>query len=651
MTKNILSGLNAAQRAAVTFGVGNKFEKLPRPLLILAGAGTGKTKTLAHRVAYLVANGGDPNRILLLVFGSNAAKQMQRRTRTILHEAGLKSKGDLDWAGTFRGVGASLIREYAAHVGLRRNFTILDRSDAEGLLQQAAQELNPKARKQLPRMAVCLKIYSRKVSSCCKLSVVLAQYFPDLPDKLHGLRRLFKAYRQAKLASNVVDFDDLLDLWLVLLRNRTVGRKILRRFDYVLVDEFQDTNRLQAEILRALKPDGRGLTVVGDDAQSIYSFRGADVRDIRDFPDSFRPAAQVIKLEQNYRSNQPILDLCNAVMAISKDGLGKTLWSRRKGKRKPLLLRFPDGAAQARHVAAGIEAARDCCLPLSEQAVLFRNADHSAELEVQLNRCGIPFVKRGGPKFLEQRHIKDVLSILKWLENPRDRIAAIRVLGLLPGLGLVGARAICDRLGGRLTPERLGKVVIPGLAKTSWRGLASLLSRRRNMKWPLDLGKACRWYLSVPSGKSQNCDLAALQAIASQFGSRRTFLTESVLDVSDSGPDDGVDRVVLSTVHSAKGLEWKRVTVISAVDGHFPSAHAKDRSAVEEERRAFYVALSRAKDNLEILIPSRVVSGKRPNIFREVHVSLRVTPFIASPGVVECLMVGQPRSRRKTKKT
>jgi DNA helicase-2/ATP-dependent DNA helicase PcrA len=629
--KKILSNLNAAQRDAVTFGIGNKFHRLPPPLLILAGAGTGKTSVLAHRVAYLVANGIDPSRILTLVFGNNAAKQMRDRTQVILREAGLHSKGNLEWAGTFHGVGARIVREYARQVGLRKNFTIIDPSDAVGLLKRVAQELPLRIRKQLPNLAVCLKIYSRKAARCCKLSVVLARHFPALVGKRAVLRTLLKGYEDAKLASNIVDFDDLLRLWLVLLRDQKIGRKIRRRFDHVLVDEFQDTNGLQDEILRALKPDGRGLTVVGDDAQSIYSFRGAEISNILDFAGTSKSAVKVIKLEQNYRSRRPILDLCNAVMARPEDDLSKTLWSKRKGKQKPQLRRILDGRAQAQHVADGIEQARARGVPLREQAVLFRNADHSAELEVELIRRGIPFIKRGGPKFLEQAHIKDVLGVLKWLENPRDRLSALRVLDLLPGVGQVAANAIFGQIDGRLTPSRLKRVSVPTSATPLWNDLRRLLGRRKMLKWPNDLDMACSGLLTRSGCKAHGADFVTLQTIASQFKSRREFLVGSVLDLAEIAlGEGGDDRLTLSIVHSAKGLEWERVTILSAVDGHFPSMRAKDRSGAEEERRVFYVALSRAKDDLEILVPSRIHVPKGAGKHHEVYLSLKTTPFIAA---------------------
>jgi DNA helicase-2/ATP-dependent DNA helicase PcrA len=631
MKKTIISGLNAEQRAAVMFGIGNKCKRSPRPLLILAGAGTGKTRVLAHRVVYLVANGIDPNHILMLVFGNNAAKQMRDRTKMILQEAELDGRGDLNWAGTFHGIGARLIRDHSHQVGLRPNFTILDRSDAESLLQQVTHELPPQIRKRLPKMADCLKIYSRKAGCCCKLSVVLARHFPALVGKQAAVQTLFKAYRQAKLASNVADFDDLLRLWLVLLRDKNVGPKIRRRFDHVLVDEFQDTNGLQNEILRALKPDGRGLTVVGDDAQSIYSFRGAEVRNILHFARKFEAATKVIKLEQNYRSSQPILDLCNTVMARPGDDLSKTLWSKRKGKRKPQLRRFLDGRAQTQHVVAGIEKARKSGVPLREQAVLIRNAAHSAELEVELIRRGIPFIKRGGPKFLEQAHIKDVLGVLKWLENPRDRLSAFRVLDLLPGVGLVAANAILGQIDGRLTPSRLKRVSVPTSATPLWNDLRRLLGRRKMLKWPNDLDMACSGLLTRSGCKAHGADFETLQTIASQFKSRREFLAGSVLDLAEIAlGEGGDDRLTLSTVHSAKGLEWERVTILSAVDGHFPSMRAKDRSGAEEERRVFYVALSRAKDDLEILVPSRIHVPKGAGKHHEIYLSLKTTPFIAA---------------------
>ena len=450
MSRDYLSDLNKQQRQAVTYGavVGKSFKS--GPLLVIAGAGSGKTKTLAHRVAHLIVNGVDPNRILLLTFSRRAAIEMTRRVQRITAAVLGAGPHDLPWSGTFHAIGARLLREHAHQIGLKPSFTILDRSDAADLMNLVRHDLKQSTKEtRFPEKGTCLAIYSFAVNSGRPLTKVLAKQFPWCREWEDELVRLFASYTDAKHKQNVVDYDDLLLYWAEMMTDPQIAQEIGERFDHVLVDEYQDTNRLQSKILRRLKPDGAGVMVVGDDAQSIYSFRAATVRNILDFPNQFSPPAKMITLEQNYRSTQPILDAANAVIGFAKERFTKNLFSDRTGKTKPGLTIVADEAAQARYVAGQILKAREEGIPLKAQAVLFRASHQSAQLELELARRDIPFVKFGGLKFLEAAHVKDVISVLRWVENPIDRIAGFRVLQLLAGIGPTTASKILDRLDGR----------------------------------------------------------------------------------------------------------------------------------------------------------------------------------------------------------
>ena len=423
--------LNAEQRAAVEHGVG---DARAGPLLVIAGAGTGKTLTLASRVARLVLAGTDPQRILLLTFSRRAAQAMERRCGRVLHAAlGLRATQrapGLAWAGTFHSIGARLLREVAGAIGLSAQFTIHDRGDAEDLMGLVRQELGLAATtKRFPLKATCLAIYSRVVNSQQPLDSVVQTLYPWCLGWEAELKQLLRAYVQAKQQQQVLDYDDLLLYWQQLMAEPALAAAIGARFDHVLVDEYQDTNRLQAAILKALKPDGQGLTVVGDDAQSIYAFRAAEVRNILDFPSQFEPPARVLTLTRNYRSTQPILDASNAVISLAAERYTKNLWSDRTGER-PRLVTVQDEMAQARWVADAVLAYREGGLELKQQAVLFRTGHHSAALELELTRRNVPFVKFGGLKFLEAAHVKDLLSVLRWVQNPRSRLAGFRVAQL-----------------------------------------------------------------------------------------------------------------------------------------------------------------------------------------------------------------------------
>jgi DNA helicase-2/ATP-dependent DNA helicase PcrA len=611
--------LNTEQRAAVEHGVG---DGLPGPLLVIAGAGTGKTLTLASRVARLVLAGADPNRILLLTFSRRAAQEMERRAGRVLHAAlgfgSTQRAPSLPWAGTFHGVGARLLREYAGAIGLSPQFTIHDRSDAEDLMGLVRQELGLAATtKRFPMKGTCLGLYSRCVNSQSLVEPLVRDLYPWCLGWEGELKRLFQAYVQAKQQQHVLDYDDLLLYWQQMMVEPALAVAIGARFDHVLVDEYQDTNRLQATILRALKPDGRGLTVVGDDAQSIYAFRAAEVRNILDFPALFDPPARVITLTRNYRSTQPILAASNAVIALAAERFTKDLWSERTGAR-PLLVTVEDEMAQARWVADQVLLQREGGLALKQQAVLFRTGHHSAALELELTRRNLPFVKFGGLKFLEAAHVKDLLSVLRWVQNPRSRLAGFRVAQLVPGMGPASARRLLDAMEQAADPlPAMQAFKPPAAAAPDWRAWLQAFDTLCGGNWPEDVAVAARWYQPHlerlhDDAAIRQADLAQLARIAAGYPSRERFLAELTLDPPEATSDEsGVplrdeDYLILSTMHSAKGQEWTAVTVLNVVDGCIPSDMATGSAAeIDEERRLLYVAMTRAKRHLSLMVPQR----------------------------------------------
>jgi DNA helicase-2/ATP-dependent DNA helicase PcrA len=620
-------------------------------MLVIAGAGSGKTKTLASRVARLVQAGADPNRILLLTFSRRAATEMERRVGLVLHRAlgyaSSQAPPRFPWAGTFHGVGARLLRDHAERIGLAPNFTILDRADAEDLMGMQRQALGLADKvERFPLKASCLSIYSRVVNSQMRLDQVLQAFYPWCFDSLEGLKQLFKAYAQAKQDQQVLDYDDLLLYWCHMMSDTNVARDIEQRFDHVLVDEYQDTNKLQAAILRGLKPQGRNLTVVGDDAQAIYSFRAAEVRNILDFPNQFDPPARIVTLEQNYRSTQPILAASNAVIALSKQRHAKALWSDKPSSERPQLVNLQDEAAQASWVADEILKRREEGIRLTKQAVLFRTSSHSAPLELELTRRNIPFKKFGGLKFLESAHVKDVLSILRWAQNPKGRLAAFRVAQLLPGFGPASARRLLDAIEASPDPVHAMQVFkAPTAALADWGALRQLMiDLSQSSEWPSDLERAVEWYqphlerLHDENAAVRLADLEQICRIAQGYGNRERFLTELTLDPPDASSDEsGVphldeDYLVLSTIHSAKGQEWQAVYVLNVVDGCIPSDMSTGQdSEIEEERRLLYVAMTRARQHLALVAPQRYyVRQQRRN--GDAHVYAVLSRFI--PGKV-----------------
>jgi DNA helicase-2/ATP-dependent DNA helicase PcrA len=630
MSHEYLTELNEQQRRAVKHGIDSESTTNAPPLLVIAGAGSGKTKTLAHRVAHLLISGVDPHRILLLTFTRRAAEEMIRRVKRITAIALGVQQVDLPWSGTFHAVGARFLRQYATQIVLKPSFTILDRSDAADLMDLVRHELGHSTKNsRFPKKDTCLSIYSFTVNSGKSLEQVLAENFPWCAEWEKELRRLFQSYTAAKQRQNVLDYDDLLLYWAEMMGDDNLAAEIGSRFDHILVDEYQDTNGLQSKILLKLKPEGRGLMVVGDDAQSIYSFRAATVRNILDFPKHFRPAADVVTLEQNYRSTQPILDACNRVIRFAKERYTKNLRSDRRSKQKPFLTTVGDEAAQARFVAQQILDSREAGVPLKNQAVLFRASHHSAQLEIELTRRNIPFVKYGGLKFLEAAHVKDVLSILRWCENPRDRVAGFRAVQLLPGIGPSTAAKILDQVEANPhTCEVLYDIKVPKAAAEDWPAFAKLVEQMRQGKttWPVEFELIQEWYPPhleriYDDASLRAADVAQLGQIAAGYRSRERFLTELTLDPPEatSGRAGAVlkdeDYTVLSTIHSAKGQEWRIVRILNVVDGCIPSDRATGTSEeIEEERRLLYVAMTRAKDELDLIVPHRFFTHQQAKL-------------------------------------
>jgi len=620
MAASYLSKLNSEQRRAVEHGADNA-----RPLLIIAGAGTGKTNTLAHRVAHLVLERADPGRIMLLTFSRRAAIEMTSRVHRIasqvVPERARAMVDALTWAGTFHAIGARLLREYSDRIGLDRNFTIHDREDSADLMNLIRHDLGfLKTNKRFPAKGSCLAIYSRAVNAETTLAGVLGTNFPWCVSWETELKNLFASYVEAKQRQNVLDYDDLLLYWAQMMQEGEIAHDVSSRFDHVMVDEYQDTNRLQASILLAMKPDGRGLTVVGDDAQSIYSFRAATVRNILDFPQQFTPPACIVTLNRNYRSTQPVLAAANAIIELAEERHKKELRSDRHSGPRPQLVSVRDEADQARYVAERVLEHREASIPLKKQAVLFRASHHSAPLEIELARRNIPFVKFGGLKFLEAAHIKDVLAFLRWAENIRDQVSGFRVIQLLPGAGPATAARLLDQVSEADRPiDAFLEFRPPAASAEDWPAFVEALKlvRGNSAGWPAELDLVCRWYAPNlerlhEDAKIREADLLQLAQIASTYPSRQRFLTELTLDPpSATSGESGAplldeDYLILSTIHSAKGQEWTSVFVLNCVDGCIPSDLATGSTPeIEEERRLLYVAVTRTKDHLHLVVPQR----------------------------------------------
>jgi DNA helicase II / ATP-dependent DNA helicase PcrA len=627
-TTTAFDALNPQQRRAATFGTPGKEKGIASgPMLILAGAGTGKTNTLAHRTAHLVLNGVDPARILMLTFTRRAAQEMIRRTQTIVSEV-LSDRGKMGdrsvvtrmlWSGTFHSVGNRILRLFAKQLGLDPSFTVLDRADAADLMDVIRHELGFSSKdKRFPRKDACLAIYSYRINTRLSLKQTLEEQFPWVAEWEQDLTRLYREYVGRKQKNNVLDFDDLLLYWHAMMKNPALAQSLGGNFDHVLVDEYQDTSALQGEIIQALKPDGNGVTVVGDDAQAIYSFRAAAVENILGFADRFKPKADMVVLSQNYRSTQPILDAANALMSEGSRQHRKTLMGLRQATQKPSYVTLEDAQSQAEYIVGKLLATREVGGSLKRHAILFRSSHHSDVLELELAKRNIPFVKYGGLKFLEAAHVKDMLSILRWIDNPRNAVAGFRVLKLIPGFGPGHAKKALDYFEAQsLSVKSLAGFDAPQPNKMDWKRFCTLVEKLADpaTPWAGQAGLVRDWYKPqmerlYEAAFSRAGDIEQLEKLSSQYPTRERFLTELTLDPpAVTGDQSGSatkdeEYVVLSTIHSAKGQEWDFVYVLNVADGNFPSEFAAGKpELLEEERRLLYVAMTRARNELHLCAP------------------------------------------------
>lgn len=618
-----LRDLNKAQQDAVLYPSG--------ALLVVAGAGSGKTRTLAMRVAHLVNSGADPHRILLLTFTRRAASEMLSRAAAALGGEDISAI----WGGTFHSVCHSLLRRTAPAIGLGSGFSLIDRADATELMGLARRDLvdTSGAGRRFPGASTLLDIYGRVANSQENLSAVLSNQFPWCEGGKEEIIEIFQEYSARKSRLRALDFDDLLLQMCAVARSAECSTLIGGMFDHVLVDEFQDVNPLEAEIVRALAKGSESVMAVGDDAQAIFGFRGANARAMLSFSDRF-PGAEVIYLRENYRSTPEVLALANSVMSGAEDGYAKDLYTRRSGGPRPMLRCCADEATQAEQVCTMVLAQREGGVALREQAVLFRTAHHSNILEIELRRREIPFVKFGGLKFLEASHVRDFLALMRLIGNPRDELAWLRVIGLIPGAGEAritrAIEAVRDSADGESIPALVASAIQPlptdgvevldalqvALGKCiELAATDTALGERVGIGSQAEIlaefcAKAFPFRYGNPAPRLT--DIANLTLVAAQAHSLEDFIADLTLDppasTSDiAGPphlDD--DYLILSTIHSAKGGEWDVVYLIHAADGALPSDMALGSSdGVEEERRLAYVAVTRARRELHILYPLR----------------------------------------------
>lgn len=617
--RDLRAELNAEQAAAATFPGG--------PLLIIAGAGTGKTRTLTYRVADLLQRGVPAERILLLTFTRRAAQEMLARVERLVGAKSRQVHG-----GTFHATGHRLLRKFGASAGVPSDFTIMDQGDAEDLMQLARATLGfaDSKKKRFPKKETLHYIYSRHINTDIPIQTILGDEYPPFLEYAAPIMQIYADYTERKGARNLVDYDDLLLFWLAMLEGSdSLGARIGGLYDHVLVDEYQDTNSLQARILAAMCRGHGNLSVVGDDAQSIYAFRGASFRNILDFPRTF-PNTTIITLEENYRSTQPILDVSNTLISRATERYTKNLWTKREGGDKPWLVSVQDEPQQTRFVVERILELYEAGMPLREMAVLFRAGYMSADLEIELTNRKIPFDKWGGLKFLEAAHVKDILAFLRVLENPRDEVSWYRILMLLPGIGESTARGLMDGLQQHAwEPDAFRCLTPPARAREAHVSLGELLHRLRTSEETAggvarEIARVRTLYDDILKEKydhvdSRLSDLEQLQGIAGGYPTRGAFLAaialeppQSTQDLGSGAEDDEADSLVLSTVHSAKGKEWNAVFLIWAVDGYFPMSRSiGSEEELEEERRLMYVAMTRAKNHLAVTYPLHAYGSRR----------------------------------------
>jgi DNA helicase-2/ATP-dependent DNA helicase PcrA len=604
------TALNLSQLEAVTHTEG--------PLLVIAGAGSGKTRALTYRAAYLVEKGISPAAILLLTFTRKASQEMLRRAAQLLDERCEKISG-----GTFHSFANTMLRRYASHMGLDPAFGILDRTDSENLIGLLRKELQPATQQRsFPRKKTLANIFSRAVNKACSLEEIIANDYPHFESHLEIISRLQQIFEIRKQEHHFLDYDDLLIYLRRLLADYPAARdRISASYQYIMVDEYQDTNTIQAEILYLLTQVNKNIMVVGDDAQSIYAFRGANFRNIIDFPKMF-PETRIVYLEENYRSIQPILTLTNAIIERAKEKFTKNLFTRRRGGAIPVIVNADDEYSQSRFVVDQIKDLQQQGVALNEIAVLFRASFHSFDLEIELSREGFEFVKMGGFKFIESAHIKDVLAHLRVIANAYDRISWYRILLLIEKVGPKTAQRIFEATLNEqagytgLLSAKIGR--IKGLERL--KQLISTLDAH-----PMSISEMGEtiidYYLPILKNRyddhpRRTKDLEHLVEIMVRYKSLDSFLTDMALEPPNTSYENSLytgtgasnsDRLILSTIHSAKGLEWHSVFVIWALDGRFPSVHSLHKEEeLEEELRLMYVAATRAKDNLFFTYPGNV---------------------------------------------
>ncbi|MCC6025818.1 MAG: ATP-dependent helicase, partial [Caldimicrobium sp.] len=624
--KEILEKLNPAQREAV--------ESIEGPVLVIAGAGSGKTRTLTTRLAYLVSLGIPAERILLLTFTRKAAREMITRAEALVGNSCGKVQG-----GTFHSLCHYMLRQYGYLLGFSPNFTVLDRGDSEDLLNLLKNSLGfPGAKRHAPKKETLATILSKIKNQGKTLEEIITTEYPNFVDLIPQIERLFKEYELYKREHQLMDYDDLLINWLTILKEYPqVREEVGRRYNYIMVDEYQDTNLLQGEIVVYMASSHRNVMAVGDDSQSIYGFRGANYRNIFDFPKHF-PEARIIKLEQNYRSTQPILDLANAVIERSKIKYTKVLFTEKKEGPKPILFRAKDDHAGSEFVADEIlRLTNEEGVPLSQIAVLMRAAFHSYDLELELTKRGIPFVKYGGLKLLESAHIKDVVSILRILVNPYDFLSWNRVLLLLEGVGPRSA----ERIVNLLKTSDLESAIFNIKRQFSQPELQKLLNLFQELMGkrlpPLEtLSQVLSFYEPIfertyfEDAHRRERDLESLIALSEKYETLEEFLTDLVLEPIYSSEVEGERKeeiLTLSTIHSAKGLEWHTVFVLSVIEGRFPSSYSLlNPEELEEERRLFYVAVTRAKERLYLIAPLTIYVPGEGRTFAKLSRFLQEVP-------------------------
>lgn len=595
--------LNAAQLAAV--------EKLQGPILVIAGAGTGKTRTLIYRVARMIESGIRPENVLLLTFTRKASAEMLRRAATLVGSRAEQVQG-----GTFHSFANLTLRRYASLLGYQNNFTILDQGDSEDVINflRGQMGLDTKSRR-FPRKRTLASIISASINRVTPIRDIVEEDYPHFHRDIEEIEGLARAYRDYKVRHNLMDYDDLLvNMALLLDRNEDLRKRLADQHRYIMVDEYQDTNKLQHEIVRLLGEKHRNVMAVGDDSQSIYSFRGANFRNIMDFPNTF-PDTDVIKLEENYRSTQPILDCTNEVLRRAVEKYDKHLYTRRTGGQTPMIVSAATDQLQSEFIVQMVLELREQGVELSDIAILFRSSFLSFDLEIELNKANIPYIKMGGFKFVETAHVKDLVAYLRVIHNPQDVVSWNRILLLLQGVGPRTAQRVIDLITeGTLHLDDKSAESTPGNDNVGelFRFLSSIQSE--DMPISEKVERLIYYYRPVMKAKyddysKREKDIEVFAEIAGRYRSLNSFLADMALDpptesVSGLEPGEEDEKLVLSTIHSAKGLEWDTVFVMTALDGRFPSFRAAENlDDMEEERRLMYVATTRAKNRLLISYP------------------------------------------------